>query len=457
MTLQEIGILYKHRNNIAEALKFLEESYQLSLKIGNKNSQAHVLLRIAGILIDQDDLDEAEEKLTTTLELLNTIRSPERHALALREMGRLQIKRENYLAGVDFLRQALEKCSSIADVFLRASIFKLLGQALSLLGEVDIAIKHLTESLNIYQKLDSTKEVEEVKSLIQDARLWEPAQLYQAAVAEAQKDNSRAALNLFEQALPLFEQLGEEEIRVTILLSMEALLIGEEDYQKGLERASQVIELAKTGKEEIEGIVLAAQYENLNYLSSTIQRKFESQELDEAVYIAHYCLRLAEILGNDHWCSETLAMIGQIKVHQGDYEGGIQNLNKAVALAQENQFDGIDKLRQIIFTVNNHEATRLYEQAYSAAQQRNLEEAIKLAQKAYEFQCSVNSKNVQPATLGLLGQLLLADNQSEEGLKKLRQALDVAQELQAQEIINQLQEMIYASTKRIEDQDAGEE
>ena len=47
-----------------------------------------------------------------------------------------------------------------------------------------------------------------------------------------------------------------------------------------------------------------------------------------------------------------------------------------------------------------------------------------------------------PATLCLLGQLLIARNQPEEGLKKLGQALDIAQELQAQEIIDKVQEMI---------------
>jgi hypothetical protein len=58
----------------------------------------------------------------------------------------------------------------------------------------------------------------------------------------------------------------------------------------------------------------------------------------------------------------------------------------------------------------------------------------------------------------LLGQLLLAQNRSAEGLKQLQQALDIAQELQAQETINRLQEMISIFSREIEDQDiAGEQ
>lgn len=405
-------------------------------------------------------MDKAEEKLNTALELLNTIKIPERHALALREMGRLQVKRENYRAGADFLRQALEKSSSVTDVILQASILKLLGEVLAFLDEVDIAIEHLTESLNIYQKLNLTQDIEEVKKLIQYAQLREPAQLYQAAIAEAEKGNSRAAIDLFEQALPMIERLGDEEIRARILLSMGNLLIGEGNFREGAKRASQAIEIAKQHnlpeRENLENIAFAAQYGKLNYFFEEAQKKCESQEFDEALNVTQQCLELAEILGDVHWCSELLSMLGQIKVHQYDYEGGMQDLERAVALAQENQLDGVDELQQIIFAVNSHEAVRLYEQAYSAAQQRKLEEAIKLTQKAYEFQCSVNHKNTQPATLCLLGQLLLASNRTEEGLKRLQQALDIAQELQAQGIINQLQEMISVFTKGIEDQDAVE-
>ncbi|WP_334819542.1 hypothetical protein [Nostoc sp.] len=57
----------------------------------------------------------------------------------------------------------------------------------------------------------------------------------------------------------------------------------------------------------------------------------------------------------------------------------------------------------------------------------------------------------------MLGQLLLAQNRSAEGLKQLQQALDIAQELQAQETINRLQEMISVFSKEIEDQDIGGE
>ncbi|MEH1997294.1 MAG: tetratricopeptide repeat protein [Nostoc sp.] len=456
MTLQEIGILYDLQNNIDEALRFLEDAYHLSVKIKNKHTQAYVSLRIASILIDQDHLDEAEKKLNTALEIVNKVKNPKNHALALREMGRLQLKLKNYDAGADFLRQALEKCSSVVDVVIRATILKLLGEVLCFFGEVDIAIEHLTESLNIYHKLNLTKDVEEVRGLIKNTQLKKPIQLYQAAATEAEKGKARAALNLLEQALPMIEQLDDEEIRARILLSMGNLLIHEGDFREGVKRASQAIEIAKQHnlpeRENIENIALAVQYEKLGHLFDSAQEKCKSQEFEEVLNLAHQCLELSEILKDAHWCSEVFSMLGQIKAHQGDYKGGVQDLQTAVSLAKENQLDGVDELQEIIFTVKNNEAVRLYEQANFAAQQGNIEEAIELARKAYEFQCSVNHKNSQPATLGLLGQLLLAQNRSDEGLKQLQQALDIAQELQVQEVINQLQEMISVYAREIEDQ-----
>lgn len=456
MTLQEIGILYERQDNVSEALKFLEDSYELALKIGNKDTQALVLPRIASILIDQDNLDEAKEKLNTALAVLNQFNNPKHHALALREMGRLQIKQENYDAGADFLGQALEKCSSVVDVVLRATILKLLGEVLSFLGEVDIALEHLTESLNISQKLNLTKAVEEVRGLIKNAQLKKPIQLYQEAATEAEKGNARAALDLLEQALPMIEELGDQEIRAGILLSMGNLLIDEGDFREGVKKASQAIEIAKQHnlpeREKIENIALTVQYGKLKHLFDSAQEKCESRKFDEVLNLAHQCLELSEILKDVHWYSEVLSMLGQIKAHQGDYQGGVQDLEKAVSLAQENQLDGVDELQEMIFAVKNNEAVRLHEQANVAAQQGNLEEAIELARKAYEFQCSVNNKKIQPVTLGLLGQLLLAQNRSAEGLKHLQQALDIAQDLQAQEAINQLQEMISVYAREIEDQ-----
>lgn len=456
MTLQEIGILHERQDNVSEALKFLEDAYQLSLKIGNKDTQAHILPRIASILIDQDNLDEAEEKLNTALAVVNQFNNRKYHALALREMGRLQIKHKNYDGGADSLRQALEKCSLVVDVILRATILKLLGEVLSFLGEVDVAIEHLTESLNIYHKLNLTKDVEEVKGLIKNTQLKKPVQLYQAAATEAEKGNARAALDLLEQALPMIEQLDDEEIRARILLSMGNLLIHEGDFRQGVKRASQAIEIAKQHnlpeRENIENIALAVQYEKLRHLFDSAQEKCKSQEFEEVLNLTHQCLELSEILKDAHWCSEVFSMLCQIKAHQGDYKGGVQDLERAVSLALENQLDEVDELQEIIFAVKNNEAVRLYEQANFAAQQGNIEEAIELARKAYEFQCSVNHKNSQPATLGLLGKLLLAQNRSDEGLKQLQQALDIAQEVQVQEVINRLQKMISVYARKIEDQ-----
>lgn len=452
LTLQEIGILYERQNNISEALKFLEDAYQLSFKLGNKDNQAYILIRIATILIDKNNLDEAEEKLNTALAIINKANNSKHHALALREMGRLQIKRENYDAGANSLKQALEKCSSVVDVVLRATILKLLGEILSFLDEVDVAIEHLTESLNLYQKLNLAKDVKQVEELIKYAQLKKPVKLYQAAIAEAEKGDARTALDLFDQALPMIEELGDEEIKARILLSMGNILIGEGKFQEGVKKASQAIEIAKLHnlpeREDIENIALAVQYGTLKNIFDSAQKKCKSQQFDEVLNLGYQCLELSELLEDVYWASEVYSMLGQINAHLGNYEDGIKDLKKAVSLAQENQLDGVEELQKIILAINHNQAVLLHEKANSAAQERNLVEAIELARKAYEFQCSINYKNIQPITLGLQGQLLLAQNQSDEGLKKLQQALTIAQELKEQELINQLQQIIslYASS-----------
>lgn len=446
MTLQEIGILHKRQNNIDECLKFIEKSYQLSLKIGNKDTQANTLLQTAEILIDRDDFDRSEEKINTALELISTIKSPKLYTLALREMGRLHIKQGNYDAGTDFLRQALEKSNSVVDLILRATILKLLGEILSIQGELDEALKHLTDSLDLYSKINQTEDVKEVQKLIGDAHSHRALQIYQMAVMEANQGHVETAIRLTQQALSIVEEVEDEEIRAFILLSLGNFLIIHGDFEIGICKVFEALEIAEEQqlprKQEMQNTALAVQYRKIRELFELSHEKCQSQEFDNAITVALQCLRLSELSKDVDSCSECLSLLGQIKAHQGDYEGGIQDIERAVSLAQENQLDGFDKLQQVIFTVNNNQAVRLHEKACSASQEGNLENAIELAQKAYEFQCSVNHKSTQPATLCLLGQLLIASNQLEEGLKKLQQALDIAQEFQVQEIINQVQELI---------------
>ncbi|MEG5066117.1 tetratricopeptide repeat protein [Microcoleus sp. B3-A4] len=446
LTLQEIGILHKRQNNSGEALKFLEESYQLSLKIGNKETQANVLLLTAEILIDRNEFCQAEAKINTALELASTIKLPQLYALALRDMGLLQIKQGNYDAGTDFLRQALEQVNSAVDVVLHATILKLLGEVLSTQGDVDEALKHLTDSLELYSKINQTEDIKEVHKLIGDAHSHRALQIHNMAVREANLGHVESGIKLIEQAFSLVEEVENEEIRAFILLSWGNFLIIQGDFEIGISKVFYALKIAEeqqlSRKQEMQDAALAVQYGKIRQLFELSQEKCQSQELDDALTVALQCLRLAELLKDVEWRSGCLSLLGQIKVNQGDYEGGILDIEMALSLAQENQLEGIHELQQVIFAVNGYEAVRLYQKADSARQEGNLENAIELAWEAFEFQCRVNHKNNQPDTLCFIGQLLIVCNQPEEGLNKLQQALDIAQELQAPEIINLVQEVI---------------
>jgi tetratricopeptide (TPR) repeat protein len=445
-TLKEIGILHKRQNNIDESLKFLEDSYQLSLKIGEKDTQANVLLSTAEILIERNEFCKAEAKINTALELASTIKLPELYALALRDMGLLQIKQGNYGVGLDFLRQALEQVNPAFERVLHATILKLLGEVLSIQGDLDEALKHLTDSLELYSKINQTEDIKKVQKLIGDAHSHRALQIHNRAVQEANQGHVESGIKLIEQAFSLVEEVENEEIRAFILLSWGKFLIIQGDFEIGISKVFHALKIAEeqqlSRKQEMQDAALAVQYGKIRQLFELSQEKCQSQELDDALTVALQCLRLAELLKDVEWRSGCLSLLGQIKVNQGDYEGGILDIEMALSLAQENQLEGIHELQQVIFAVNGYEAVRLYQKADSARQEGNLENAIELAWEAFEFQCRVNYKNNQPDTLCLIGQLLIVCNQPEEGLKKLQQALDIAQELQAPEIINRVQEMI---------------
>jgi tetratricopeptide (TPR) repeat protein len=187
---------------------------------------------------------------------------------------------------------------------------------------------------------------------------------------------------------------------------------------------------------------LAYQDREIARLYKLAKDKFKEEDFEEAIPLLEKCLSLAKDKTDNEWQSIILVSLGQVLAIQGNYEIGLNHLKAASGMVQEEGLEGVEQIQEVISQVQKMEAERLYQIAYSEAEQGQLEEAITLFRQALDFQRSIDYLAFQPATLTALGQLLAAQGKLEEGLPHLYEALNLLQQLQVPEQVERVQQII---------------
>lgn len=445
LTLRELGILHSRQKNFSKAVELIQESYQIDESIGNIQGQAYALTRIASILGDQDKLDESFSELEKAWKLCKDTNDFRNRVLTLIGFGRFHAKKGNIEIGIDYFQQALDGSKVIPDVVDRAVILKLLGEALTAKGEVDQAIDYLRDSLDIYNGF-SPADVEEVNQLLINAQWKKVNILGEVAAERAKQGNVKEAISICKQALEIAEQIGHAQGKTAILFMMGQLLVEQGEFEEGIKKLQKSLnlfyELNLPETELAKKVIFCYQNREIARLYELAEDKFKDKYFEEAIALLEKCFALAKNTTNNEWQSILLVSLGQVLAIQVNYEIGLNHLKSALAIVQEEGLEGVEQIQEVISQVQKMEAERLYQIAYSEAEQCQLEESITLFRQALDFQRSIDYLAFQPATLASLGQLLAAQGKLEEGLPHLYEALNLLQQLQVPEQVERLQQII---------------
>ncbi|MBW4684330.1 MAG: tetratricopeptide repeat protein [Komarekiella atlantica HA4396-MV6] len=443
-TTRELGVLYSKQQDFSKAIELIEESYRIDESIGNIEGQADALKWIASILIDHNNLSDALPKLEKALELNKNTSNLEGQSSVLRKLGFVYSKQNNFEKARAFLPQALEISKLTLNLQNRAGILELLGELLIYQGEIDKAIVYLKESLSIYQTF-GTQDTERVQELIINAKWKKVNILGEVAQERASQDYIAEALDICVQALDLAEEICHIQGQAAILFLMGQLLI-ERDFETGLEKLRKALKMSQElnfpGKELMQPFLDEVLNEEIARLYQLSQDKLKEQEIEEAVSLAERCLSIARDNSYVEWQSIILVFLGQVIAAQGNYKIGINHLQTALSINQQQELEKVEKIQKFIYRVQHNEAIIQYNLANSEAEKGHIEEAINLFIKTLDFQRNINYLELQSATLGSLGQLLAIQGRSKEGLNYLHEALDVAEKLQLAENVERIQEII---------------
>ncbi|MGK7874715.1 MAG: tetratricopeptide repeat protein [Xenococcaceae cyanobacterium] len=329
-----------------EESKRLTEEQRLEihrLALGGK--QGEIAAKIADVVTarwnNSSRYREAVKTCQDTLEVVEDYRIFHNLAWSERFLGEVDKAIEHY-------QQALELCPP-EDEQEKASILHNLAELYTQQGQVEEAIALYQQSL-------------ELKERIGDVR-GKAATLHCMAIIYAQQGQVEEAIALYQQSLELNERIGDVRGKASTLHSMAVIYVQQGEVEEAITLFQQSLELT----ERIGDIrVKAATLHNLAIIYA------QQGQVEEAIALYQQSLELDERTGDVGGKAATLHQMARIYAHQGEVE-------KAIALYQQSLelFEGIGNV--------GGKAATLYSLAEIYAQQEQVEKAIALYQQSLEL------------------------------------------------------------------------
>ncbi len=228
-----LASLLQDEGRLAEALEMHEASNLIAEKSGNKQSLAAGLGQISGIYQQMGDYDRAIEKQQTSLQIEREIGNEEGQAISLHQLSMLYRHKESYDAALTHSQQAEAIDRKRDDMAGLAADFHAQGLIFIELNRKQDAFERFSESLKIKRRIGdesgAANSVAELGKLYFNAgmmseaiaafnesleirqRLGDPKMGITLALlghVHEQQGEYRAALEKYEQALSIFQQVG---------------------------------------------------------------------------------------------------------------------------------------------------------------------------------------------------------------------------------------------------------
>jgi tetratricopeptide (TPR) repeat protein len=279
---------------------------------------------------------------------------------------------------------------------LKLVVYQGLGQVLDWLGRYD-------ESIEIFGKMKGL--AERVADLKSQARAW-----YGTAEAQMHQGDTRGSIKSAREAEALANQAGAklEATKALWMKAWGAYRLGE--VEEALAQARQVSELSQ----QLQDRGQMAHSLNLLGVLESVSGRYE-----EASGYFEQALEIFNSLGNRRRAVPLMNNLGVIQEARGDYRGAQDRYQSALGMAQEIG----DRDGEMAY-LSNLGGNQVQMGEYQVAED-NLRKVIEMA--------SLQGLDVLSETYSFLAGALLGQRKTEEALYAAKKALDLAQEMEAQD------------------------
>ncbi|HET6512216.1 MAG TPA: tetratricopeptide repeat protein [Candidatus Kapabacteria bacterium] len=151
--LRYIGNDLRLKANYAEAESALLEATEIVSKHCNESDQAFVLLGLASLYTDTNQVDRAVPTLESSADLFRRSNRPDGEAKASLMLANLHMVNDEHLQAIEASRAALVLYSNLQDEQGIANSFANLGNAYGMKGEYDRALEYFQLALKYFTEM----------------------------------------------------------------------------------------------------------------------------------------------------------------------------------------------------------------------------------------------------------------------------------------------------------------
>jgi CHAT domain-containing protein/tetratricopeptide (TPR) repeat protein len=246
----------------------------------------------------------------------------------------------------------------------------------------------------------------QVLAQTQDNRQAEAERLLQQGVEQYQTSQFQAALQSWQQALEIYQEIGDRTGEGTIRNHIGSVYFYQGQYPRALESYQQALSiLQEVGDRVGEGRTLTG-IGNVYFYQGQYPQALESYQ---------QALSILQEVGDRVGEGTTLTGIGNVYFYQGQYPQALESYQQALSILQEVG----DRVGEEI-TLNNIGLVYLY--------QGQCPQALESYQQALSILQEVGDRVGEEITRGNIGLVYLCQGQYPQALESLQQTLSILQE-----------------------------
>ncbi|MBN2250695.1 MAG: tetratricopeptide repeat protein, partial [Candidatus Altiarchaeota archaeon] len=391
--LGSIGIVYSHKGNLDQALKYYQEALKIHKEVGYRQGEANGLDKIGLVYREKGNLEQALKYHQEALKIFKDIDYRKGETSALVNIGLIYRDKGELDQALKYYQEALK---ILKDVGYRQGEAAALGN-ISLIfsdkGELDEALKYLEDALNILKEIGH--------------RQGEATAIGNISLIYRDKGELDEALKCLEDALTIHKEVGDRQGEANQLGN-----IGLVYRAKGeLDQALKYLEDALTIQKEVG--YRQGEANNLGNIGLVYRDK---GELDQALKYLEDALRIHKEVGYRQGEANQLSSIGIIYCDKGELDEALKNLEDALRIHKE---------------VGNRqgEASNLVNIGLIYLDKGELNKALKYFQEALNFFKELGYKQYEATALSNISLIYRAKGELDQALKYLQEALEVHKEV----------------------------
>ncbi len=312
VTLNSLGIIYRHRGEFQTALEYYQQALALYQKLEDRHQLARMYNTLGAIYWSTGSRAEALAAYQESLGLSQDLQDRLQEVRVTINIGLVYWSQDEYQQALEYYNQALPLAEKLGDWGLQAYALNNIGLVYWSLGERQLALEYYAQALPL------VKRVGHPGSIIQT--------LNQIGVAYFSIEEYQLALKHYTEALTIAKETSNKAEIALLLSNIGNSYAALGEYEQALTHYQQSLELRQV-TQEIAGAAITLSYMGQLYLATG--------EYDKAEEKYNQALTLTRKVGNRSRESFCLYGMAIVELKRGNLDLALTNIEAAITIIED--------------------------------------------------------------------------------------------------------------------------